>query len=390
MTEDKTINIGVIGLGFMGQTHIDAYDTAARAGYPCRLMAVCDADPQRRATFKHAALANQSHGPTSLPMAPQPAGVEKPGEHHQETAGKCCGEADKRGNIDTRANHVTIDRSAATVYEHPDQLLADECVDLVSICTHTDTHVDLAIGALKAGKHVLVEKPVAIRSCDVQRLAQAAAEAKTHCMPAMCMRFWPGWVWLKKWVDEQTYGPVRSAVFQRLGCRPDWASDFYSDTARSGGALFDLHIHDADFVRWCFGQPDSVVATGSVDHVTAFYRYADGPSHVVAEGGWDHAPGFEFTMRYVVAFEKATARFDSTLDPPLTLAHDGNLEPIKVHALSGYTRQVRHLLDVIGGKRDKLAVTIDDAIKVTQMLEAERRSIESHIESASHQRTSSE
>ncbi len=49
MTTEGTIGIGVIGLGFMGHTHIKAYESARDAGYNCRLVAVCDQDPQRRA-----------------------------------------------------------------------------------------------------------------------------------------------------------------------------------------------------------------------------------------------------------------------------------------------------------------------------------------------------
>ena len=66
-----------------------------------------------------------------------------------------------------------------------------------------------------------------------------------------------------------------------------------------------------------FGTPDAVVSTGSVDHVTTLYRFADGPRHVVAEGGWDQVPGLPFHMTYRVTFERATADFDFQRDPLL-------------------------------------------------------------------------
>jgi predicted dehydrogenase len=119
----------------------------------------------------------------------------------------------------------------------------------VSICTPTDSHIELAMTALAAGRHVLVEKPVALRSAEVARLAQAAAPAGRVCMPAMCMRFWPGWEWLKERIEAGEFGRVRSATFQRVGAPPDWSA-FYGDYARSGGPLHDLHIHDADFIRF--------------------------------------------------------------------------------------------------------------------------------------------
>ena len=92
--------------------------------------------------------------------------------------------------------------------------------------------------------------------------------------------------------------------------RPGGGGGFYEDDSRTGGALVDLHIHDADFVRWVFGAPDELRSTGTTAHVTTLYRYLDGPAHVVAEGGWDHSPGAPFKMRYVVVFDEATADFD--------------------------------------------------------------------------------
>ena len=143
----------------------------------------------------------------------------------------------------------------------------------------------------------------------ISGIVRDAAEAETLCMPAMCVRFWPGWSWLRERVVDGSLGAVRSAVFRRLGTRPGWAK-FYADVERSGGALFDLHVHDTDFVQWCFGTPASLSSTGSLDHLTTLYRYPGGPPHVVVEGGWDHAPGFPFQMRYTVIFEHATADFD--------------------------------------------------------------------------------
>ena len=171
-------------------------------------------------------------------------------------------------------------------------LIADPAIDAVAIATPVSTHFELAMAALGAGKHVLVEKPVSIRAADAERLSDAGLRARTNCMPAMCMRFWPGWSWLAERIRAGTFGAVKSAVFRRLGSRPGWSKGFYDDYSQSGGALFDLHVHDADFVRWSLGAPARVTAAGSLDHVSALYGYPKGPAHVAAEGGWDHASGF--------------------------------------------------------------------------------------------------
>jgi predicted dehydrogenase len=195
-------------------------------------------------------------------------------------------------------------------------------------------------------------------------------------MPAMCVRFWPGWSWLAERVRAGTFGAVRSAAFRRLGTRPTWSNGFYEDYAQSGGALFDLHVHDADFVRWCLGAPSRVTTAGTLDHATTMYGYPRGAGHVTAEGGWDHAAGFPFRMAYTVAFEEATADYDLNREPKLLLARRGAAEPVALEPTSGYDGEVRHFADAIAGKTD-LAATCGQAAALVRMLEAERKSLES-------------
>src|SRR5688500_5951283 len=274
---DQFVRVGVIGLGFMGATHVNAYRAAARDGFPCALVAVCDTkESRRRGIF-----------------------------------------SDVGGNIgDTSDPTPAFDPKRIRAYAVADELLADREVDLVSICTHTDTHVDLAVRALRAGKHVLVEKPVALTADEVRRVRDAAREAGRLCMPAMCMRFWPAWAWLKQRIDDGALGRCTGLTLTRVGAAPAWSGAFYADSSRSGGALVDLHVHDADFVLFCFGRPSSVYTVGDVNHVTTAYRFDrdDRPAHVVAEGAW-LTPGTAFRMRYVAAFERATADFDLFREP---------------------------------------------------------------------------
>jgi predicted dehydrogenase len=157
------IGVGIIGYGVMGRTHAAAYAAAAEAGIDCRLIGIYS----RSMRSGGGNLAQQSQ-----------TGALPP---------------------ETR------------IYTSADELLADERIHVVSICTHTDSHVELALAALAAGKHVIVEKPVALTAEAVRPLAEAAARASTLCMPAMCMRFWPGWPWLYEQIRTGVFGAVRSA-----------------------------------------------------------------------------------------------------------------------------------------------------------------------------------
>jgi predicted dehydrogenase len=332
----RPLGVGVVGLGFMGRTHVEAYRAADKAGFKNRLVAVCDTDAERRA-----------------------------------------GRAMQGGNVTQGSGaELLFDPALVRGYALLDDLLADEGVELVSICTHTRSHVDFAVRALRAGKHVLVEKPVALSAAAMEPLVRTASETDRLCMPAHCMRFWPGWDWLAERVREGTFGPPRSVVLRRLGSRPDWSAT-YSDDDATGGALVDMHLHDADFLRFACGEPRSVFAGGSLQHVTALYRFAGAPAHAAAEGGWDHSGGFPFRMAYLAAFEEATVEYDLARDPVLTVQRGGAREPVALEPLSGYDGEVRHLLAAISEGRRELRASVEDALATALLLDAERESLRS-------------
>jgi predicted dehydrogenase len=334
------VGVGIIGMGFMGRTHLAAYRRAQDAGIPCDVVAVSDRDEARRT-----------------------------------------GAARTAGNL-ASGDDADLIRHARG-YERPDQLLADPAVHAVSICTPTDTHVALALQALDAGKHVLIEKPVALDVESILSLRESARAAGLICMPAMCMRWWPGWTWLKDAIQSRRYGRVVSASFTRIGSRPTWAHDFYLDPARSGGALFDLHVHDVDAIHWLFGTPAAVSSAGDHFGVTTLYHYepdpadqsrAAPPTRVTATGAWMTEPGFAFRMRYLVEFERATADFDLTRTPPLRLFQGGEASDIPIGTGTGYDGEVIEFIRAITQHRDP-AATLAEAATVAAVLDAERVSL---------------
>lgn len=330
------IRVGVIGLGTMGQTHLDAY--ARRCD--CKVVAVADRNPDR-----------------------------------------LLGKSKAEGNIEGQARGAA-DLSSATRYDEGHDLIRDPDVQLIDICLPTPMHLDYALASLAAGKHLMIEKPLARTHEQALRLVEAAADAPGHVMVGMCMRFWPGWDWLKQAVAEETYGRVLSASFRRVAQHPGGA--FYRDGQASGGALLDLHIHDTDFVRYCFGNPQAVSSvahrhvTGHPDHVVTQYVYPDGPV-VTAEGGWAMAEGFGFSMRYTVNFEFATADFELGRDPALRLARDGQTEAVALPEWMGYDAEVGYFLDCLAVGCAPQRVTLADAAESIRLVEAEGRSIEAGV-----------
>jgi predicted dehydrogenase len=334
---EKPVNVAVVGLGFMGVTHLRAY----LANPLARVVAVCDA--------------------VRVPVNGVLAGVS--------------GNIKKSDDIDLGPD--------VRVYRTTEELLADADVELVDLCTPTPLHAPQVIAALNAGKHVICEKPLARTSAEAREILQVAANSPGILMPAFCMRFWPGWSWLKQVVEEQTYGKVLAARFRRDSAMPAWSQQgTYSGGQDLGGALFDLHIHDADFVNHLFGKPTGVFSTGvlaasgAINHVITQYDYPGGPS-VYAEGSWLMAKGFNMT--YTLFCEQATIDFDLARGANALQVSETGKDPRVVEAGEGdgYSKEIDYIIECVSQRRAPKVVTALDGMTALEICEAEEQSIRS-------------
>jgi predicted dehydrogenase len=328
------VRVGIIGLGMMGRTHYEAYQELKHVA----VVAVADADPKRaRGDLTGTAGNVLAGGLSQLPM-------------------------DRiKGTTDWR------------------ELINFKDVDIVDVCVPTHQHAEVAIEALRAGKHVMCEKPLARTSHDAEHIAGAARESKGFFMPAMCIRFWPQWAWLKDAIDKNRYGKLLSANFRRVAQMP---GGWYKDGKISGGAALDLHIHDTDFIQHILGMPRAVNSTGysktsgETDHIVTQYYYDD-PPLVTAEGGWAMSDGFGFTMRYTANFERASVDYDLGREKPLMLYQNGTAEAVDCGSEYGYARELRYFTDCVRRTDRPTVVTADDAVRSIRIVEAEVRSVRS-------------
>lgn len=327
------IKIGIVGLGFMGLTHWRAYQKLEGA----KVVAIADLQEAR------------ARGDVSTIW----------------------------GNLGARAGGQLPVEGVTSTTDYR-KLIEMSDVDVIDICVPTPSHVQIAVDALNAGKHVVCEKPLALTSAEAARVQQAAEKSRGFFLPAQCMRFWPTWEWLKRAIDEKRYGKVLAATFQRISSKPP--CEWYADGSKSGGAILDLHIHDTDYICHLFGKPKSVSSVGYIkhsgkpDHVMTHYHYDDVPL-VSAEGGWSYAAGFGFAMRYRVNFEHATADFDIGRSPALLLYSEGKSEPIECPEGDGYLGELGYMLECIQKNQRPTRITAADAVQSVAVIEAEERSI---------------
>ncbi len=170
------IKVGIAGLGFMGRMHYKCY----KALPGVQVVAICDANPSIKEDTQHAV-----------------------------------------GNIgDAQAG---IDFGSFKLYADYEGMLKEAKLDAVSITLPTYLHTDFSIKAMRAGVHVLCEKPMALNVKDCKRMIAAANKSGKMLQIGHCVRFWPEYAKAKEIVDSGKYGKVIAATFQRFGSAPPWS-----------------------------------------------------------------------------------------------------------------------------------------------------------------------
>ena len=267
------LKAGLIGIGFMGRGHLDNYIRFEKEGFPVKLAAICDIDPDK---FKGIFI---------------------------------------KGNLNV--GNSKYDFSRYHLYTDIDEMLDKEDIDCVDIALPTYLHAKASVKALNKGLNVFCEKPMALNRNECKEMIDAANKNGKRLMIGHCLRFWPGYEYLKECVDSKKYGNVNEAYFFRGGSTPSWSyGNWLLKGELSGGALLDQHIHDVDEINWLFGMPLSVSTFGKkvikgsgFDIVSTNYIYDD-RKIVTAQDDWTLNGDFGFEASYRVAFEKANIVFE--------------------------------------------------------------------------------
>jgi predicted dehydrogenase len=170
-------------------------------------------------------------------------------------------------------------------------------VDVVSLCTPTPGHMPLATTLMRAGKHVLCEKPMARTLEQAQAMIETADRSNVKFMVAHVSRYEADHRKAKEILDRGEIGELRMAFHSITSPYPGWsAQDWLGDEAESGGPVVDLAIHSVDYMLWLFRSPvERVYAVGS-RQASARNRYAlltlyfaNGGLGLV-ETSWAHPP----------------------------------------------------------------------------------------------------
>ena len=148
------------------------------------------------------------------------------------------------------------------LFTDKDEMLALPEIDAVSVCTWNSQHAPCSIAALKAGKHVMCEKPMAMNTEEAEEMKKAAEESGKLLMVGFVRRYKESTNVLKEFSENGTLGDIyytKATYLRRHGNPGGW----FGDKSRSGGGpLIDLGVHVIDMARFVMGNPKPVSAYG--------------------------------------------------------------------------------------------------------------------------------
>ncbi len=271
-------------------------------------------------------------------------------------------------------------------YQSYDEVLEDS-IDAVDICLPTSLHEEYIIKASEAGKSIFCEKPLTLTEDSLERIVSAVKKNGTYLQIGQVVRFWPEYEFAKSKADNGEYGDIMMATASRCSTHPTW-SEWYRKPENSGGGLFDLHMHDVDFLVYLFGKVRSVYAIGrknglgAWNYVETSLVFANG-AMATAEGIIDMPKSFPFSTQLKIAGTKgasiSTMRAGANLENISSAVRDTFWYPdegepvcVDLELYDAYKKELEHF---VAGKEDG-KVDLESVCHSVRVILAAKQSLE--------------
>jgi UDP-N-acetylglucosamine 3-dehydrogenase len=253
-------------------------------------------------------------------------------------------------------------------YTNAGKLLKRKDVEAVSICAWSTSLAKEALKALKAGKHVLVEKPMATNTIQAEKLLETAEKGGLHLTVGFLMRFIPGIRHIKEAIENRTIGNLVCATAKRVSQWPERIGDV--------GVVKDIAIHDIDVMRYLFNEdPIAVYAkTGRMRH-KKFEDYAQimltfkGGKSAFIESNW--LTPYK-TRTLIVTGSKAIMKLDYITQELMIEDAKETVQP-RYPWREPLKLELQHFVDCVL-KKEKPIITGVDGLKALRIAEAALKS----------------
>jgi len=271
-------------------------------------------------------------------------------------------------DIDASRAKAVAEQFGAKPYTSTSRMLRNKNIEAVSVCTWSTSLSKEALKALNAGKHVLVEKPMAANAKQAERLLKTAEKGGLHLTVGFLMRFIPGLRLIRKAVEDQSLGKVVCATAKRVSQWPERIGDV--------GVVKDTAIHDVDVMRYVFNEdPVEVYArTGSMrhrkfeDYAQIMLTFKSGKSAFI-ESNW--LTPYK-TRILVVTGSESIMKLDYITQELTIESASENLQPRLIQQ-EPLKLELQHFARCVAGK-EKPVVTGIDGLKALQVAEAALKS----------------
>ena len=254
------------------------------------------------------------------------------------------------------------------------ECMKNEKIDAVHICVHSDLHYEIAREAIEYGLHVLLEKPMCLRQEEGKLLIHYAHQQKVKLMVAHVVRFMPAYVQLKQWIDDHSLGALKFISLTRFTGLASWGQwkEKQKDFGSSGGALFDLVIHDIDFLSYVLGSPGkikSICYPGLLsmhDYISAYWQY--GEVYAKIEGGNTFHSSFPFQAGFTARFENASVMYSSMEPGFIQVCTNEEKKSVPVgDANEGFFNEIDYFASCIENNKEPLECMPESSLQTVRL-----------------------
>jgi predicted dehydrogenase len=327
-------NIGLVGLGFIGKTHLKAYHSIENG----QVTAICT-------------------------------------------------------RSEVKDPDITSHYKGSIVAEFDDLLRVKE-IDIIDICLPTYLHEEYIIKAANAGKHIICEKPLTLTVESAHRIINEVNKNQVKLFVGQVLRFWPEYQVIKSYSQIDKLIDIDIVHAKRLSQAPKW-SEWFQYPEKSGGALFDLHIHDIDFVYYLLGHVDSVYAVGSKnrngawDHVMTTLSFKNN-SKAFVEASQRMPKGFPFTMSFRAQTDQATLDFNVVAGENIENIKNSNQQfiyytdqnkfLIEIEKSDAFQNELSYFVNCLEHNQENNVIPLEDVLYTLKLVKAIENSLETRRE----------
>ena len=293
-------------------------------------------------------------------------------------------------DINEAAGKKIADEFDCKYYQQAEQMLQDEQIDIVDICLPTFLHEQYVTLGAKYKKHVLCEKPFGLSYESCRRMVQCCEDAGVTLMVAQAARWTPEFAKARELLHAGVFGDLHMVSSKRLSQPPAWTT-WHKDPNKSGGGLYDLQVHNIDYLVGLFGEVDRVSAigwkseTGCWNHVAASIVFRNGVT-AMDEGSLEMIGDYPFSYGLRIVGDLASYDFRFTggqnienCDTASNMAvfYEKGKAPrqVEIDAKDPYEMEIIAYLEAIEEKKS-VPILPAESLYVMRVVEAIKESLE--------------